>query len=130
MNDLPTVCKSLDVILFADDTNLTAINKDNNSVQGDLQNINNWLIDKKLRLNMGKTVQMNIGNKNSASKTVFRFDYVLIEVENLCKYLGIYIDSKLSFQSHIECIKKRLSKQCGILCKLRHCVPRKQLIDY
>ena len=130
INDLPLVCKCLDVILFADDTNLTAINKDDNSVQGDLQNINNWLIANKLILNMDKTVQMNIRNKNSASKSVFKFDDVFIEVRNLCKYLGIYVDSKLSFQSHIEYIKKRLSKQCGIICKLRHYVPRKQLIDY
>ena len=130
INDLPLVCKCLDVILFADDTNLTAINKDDNSVQGDQQNINNWLIANKLILNMDKTVQMNIRNKNSASKSVFKFDDVFIEVRNLCKYLGIYVDSKLSFQSHIEYIKKRLSKQCGIICKLRHYVPRKQLIDY
>ena len=78
---------------------------------------------------MDKTVQMNIRNKNSASKSVFKFDDVSIEVRNLCKYLGIYVDSKSSFQSHIEHIKKRLSKQCGIICKLRHYVPRKQLID-
>ena len=130
INDLPLVCKSLDVILFADDTNLTAINKDDNSVQEDLQSINNWLIANKLILNMDKTVQMNIRNKNSASKSGFKFDDVSIEVRNLCKYLGIYVDSKLSFQSHIEYIKKRLSKQCGIICKLRHYVPRKQLIDY
>ena len=73
---------------------------------------------------------MNIRNKNSASKSVFKFDDVFIKVCDLCKYLGIYVDSKLSFQSHIEYIKKRLSKQCGIICKLRHYVPRKQLIDY
>ena len=87
------VCKSLDVILFADDTNLTAINKDDNSVQEDLQNINNWLIANKLILNMDKTVQMNINNKNSASKSEFKFEDVLIEVCDLCKYLGIYVDS-------------------------------------
>ena len=69
INDLPLVCKSLDVILFADDTNLTAINKDDNSVQEDLQNINNWLIANNLILNMDKTVQMNIRNKNSTSKS-------------------------------------------------------------
>ena len=92
INDLPLVCKSLDIILFADDTNLTAINKDDTSVQQDLKNINNWLIANKLILNMNKTVQ--------------------------------------SFQSHVEYIKKRLSKQCGIICKLRHYVPRKQLIYY
>ena len=63
INDLPLVCKSLDVILFADDTNLIAINKDDNSVQEDLQNINKWLIANKLILNMDKTVQMNIRNK-------------------------------------------------------------------
>ena len=53
---------------------------------------------------MNKTVQMNIRNKNSASKSVFKFDDVSIEVRNLCKYLGIYVNSKLSFQSHIEYI--------------------------
>ena len=74
---------------------------------------------------------MNIWNKNSASKSAFKFD-VFTEVRNVCKNLGIYVDSKLSFQSHIEYIKKRLSKQCCIIkqCKLRHYVPRKQLIDY
>ena len=50
INDLPNVFKSLDVILFADDKNLTAINKNDNTVQEDLQNINNWLIANKLIL--------------------------------------------------------------------------------
>ena len=71
-------------------------------MQEDLQNINNWLMANKLILNMDKTVQMIIRNKNSASKSVFKFDDVFIEVRNLCKYLGIYVDSKLSLQSHIE----------------------------
>ena len=102
IKDLPLVCKSLDVILFADDANLTAINKDDISVQEDLQYIKNWLIANKLILNMDKTVQMNIRNKNSAPKSVIKFDDVLIEVRNFCKYLGIHVDSKLDFQSHRE----------------------------
>ena len=57
---------------------------------------------------MEKTVQINIGNKNSAFKSVFKFDDAFIEVRNLCKYLGIYVDSNLSFQSHTEYIQKRL----------------------
>ena len=79
INDLSLVCKSLDAILFADDANLTAINKDDNSEQEDLQNINYWLIANKLTLNMDKTVQTNIRNKNSASKSVFKFDGVLLK---------------------------------------------------
>ena len=104
INNLPTVCKSLGVILLADDTNLTAINRDNKSEQEDLQNLNNWLIANKLILNIEKSEEMNIGNKNSAFNSVFKFDDVFIEVRNLCKYLGIYVHSKLSFQSHIEYI--------------------------
>ena len=78
---------------------------------------------------MNKTVQMNIRNKKSASKSVFKFDGVFIKVYTLFTYLRIYVDSKLSSQSYIEYIKKRLSKQCGIICKLRHYVPRNHLID-
>ena len=99
INDLPLVSKSLDVILLAHDTNFTAISKDDNSVQEDLQNINNWLIANKLILNMDKTVEMNIRSKNSASKSVFTFDG-FFEVRNLCKYLGMYVESKLNFHSH------------------------------
>ena len=46
---------------------------------------------------------------------MFKFDDVFIEVRNLCTYLGIYVDNILSFQSHIEIIKKRRSEQCGII---------------
>ena len=48
----------------------------------------------------------------------------------MCKYLGILVDNKLSFQSHIDFVKQRLGKQCGIISKLRHYVPRSQLLAY
>ena len=85
------------VPIYISDLPFISIHQDDNSVQEDLQNINNWLIAKKLKLNMDKTVQMIMWNKNSASKLVFRFDEVFNEVRNLCKYLVIYVDSQLCF---------------------------------
>ena len=48
----------------------------------------------------------------------------------MCKYLGVTTDAKLSFISHIEHVKKKLSKQCGIVSKMRNFDPRAQLISY
>ena len=112
---------------FADDTNLTAINCQINNLQNDLANLNNWLNANKLVLNMSKTVQMNI-NINATSS--FSLNNCVVQVKPVCKYLGIYIDNKLSFQSHIDFVKVRLGKQSGIISKLRHYVPRAQLINY
>ena len=71
---------------------------------------------------------MNV--KPSASKLRFKLNGIPIDVKPMCKYLGICVDSKLSFVSHIEYVKKRLGKQCGIISKLRHYVPRHLLMQY
>ena len=54
INDLPRSCPSTEVLLFADDTNLTAINCQINNLQSDLANLNNWLNANKIVLNMSK----------------------------------------------------------------------------
>ena len=46
------------------------------------------------------------------------------------KYLGIHIDTKLSFQSHIKHVVKRLSKQLSVIARLRHYIPRGTLMKY
>ena len=67
INDLPLVCKKLDVILFADDTNLTAVGMQANEVQQELKNISKWLSSNKLVLNLDKTVQMGVTLAPNAS---------------------------------------------------------------
>ena len=38
------------------------------------------------------------------------------------KYLGVHFDRDLSWKPHIAYIGKKISKACGSLSKLRHCV--------
>ena len=75
---------------------------------------------------------MNIrtNKKTSDSEQRFSLNSAFIENKPVCKYLGVTIDSKLSFLSHIQSVREKLSKQSGLVSKLRHFVPRAQLIDY
>ena len=42
----------------------------------------------------------------------------------------MFLDNKLSFKPHIESVLERLGRQCGIVSKLRHYVPRNVLLRY
>ena len=55
---------------------------------------------------------------------------LIVVMKNECKYFGITVDSKFSYRSHIKLVVARLSRQCGIISKLRHFVPRYQLLEY
>ena len=41
---------------------------------------------------------------------------------NEYKYLGVIIDDKLTWKSHIKLICEKIGKTCGAIAKLRHCV--------
>ena len=116
INDLPIHCKHAQVLLFADDTNLTFLNKSCEEVQREIDNVKHWLDTFKLCLNIDKTIQLNL----KSSENRFDIDNKYISIEPVCKYLGILVDFKFSFVSHLSVLKSRLSKQCGIISKLRH----------
>ena len=46
------------------------------------------------------------------------------------KYLGIYFDKKLNFDMHIRKVVEKLSKQCGIIYKLRETLNSSHLLAY
>ena len=72
-------------------------------------------------------MQLNIGTTKS---NPFELDHKLILLQPVCKNLCLCLDSKLSFQSSIDYMPVKLSKQCGVASKMRHFVRRKQLIEY
>ena len=67
---------------------------------------------------------MLVGKKRT-KMTNFRLyiDQYPIELKNSIKYLGIHLDTELSWKNHIDYLAKKLSKVCGMINKLRHYVP-------
>ena len=56
------------------------------------------------------------------------FDNCIVQSSDCINYLGIKLDQYLNFKSHTENIINKLSKNVGILWKLRKFLPRKTLI--
>ena len=55
--------------------------------------------------------------------------YANLEMKDYLKYLGLMIDSNLSWKCHIESIGHKISKSIGIIAKIRHYVPRRVLLS-
>ena len=55
---------------------------------------------------------------------------VTLEMKDFVKYLGIMIDSELSWKHHIDFICHKISRSVGIIAKMRHYIPRHLLLIY
>ena len=60
----------------------------------------------------------------------FELDEQIIAACVSYKYLGIYFDRKLNFDIHIGRVVEKLSKQCGIVYKLRETLNTSHLLAY
>jgi hypothetical protein len=124
VNYLPKIIKNCSVHMFADDTLISvascsfedAIIKLNN----DLEILYNWINFSKLALNINKTKFMIITHKKKID-----YDNVIIKIgENIVervheiKYLGIIIDDKLTFNSHMKYIQRKLYYKLAMMRRI------------
>ena len=128
MNDLPNVSKVLCFYLFADGTSIYFDSTDlitlQKVVNRELRGVRKWLEANRLALNISKT---NYVIFHSHSKKVSEFIRIklgrkTINRVNYIKYLGVLVDSTLSWKPHVTELAKKLSRNCAIFFKLRHYV--------
>ncbi len=126
INDLPNATNFY-IKLFADDTFLCSQNDDLKTLESDvnfeIEKVYSWLKMNKLTLNISKSKFMLISNKKRLSNN---FSVSLngqdIEQCDSYKYLGVIFDKNLNWKEHINYVCQKVSKACGALAKLRHCV--------
>ena len=134
MNDIHKCSKILSFILFADDTNAfysdTNVKALNQTLNNELIKVSKWLQVNKLTLNIKKKTQVilfNAKNKKVKEPLKLKINGENIKQVNSTKFLGIIIDSKLTWKQHIAHIQHKISKTTGIICKTRHYVSLKVL---
>ena len=134
INDLPNVSKKLTFYLFADDTNIYFDSPDlfnlQKTVNKELRKIKRWLESNRLALNIDKT---NFLLFHSSSKKITKFITIKIgrkkiKQENHVRFLGVLLDSILSWKTHIAELSKKLSRVIGLFYKIRHYAPLETLM--
>ena len=111
-------------MLFADDTTLINSNKDPHilvkTFNEELKLIVHWLNANCLSLNIDKTNFMVFRpkHKNDVIPDILINDSKINEVYK-AKFLGVIIDSKLSWNEHVKFVIKKVSKCSGIIIKAR-----------
>ena len=125
VNDIFKSSEKLSFILFADDTNIFYQHKDmkvmTETLNYELKKVNLWLQANKLSLNIRKTsiIIFKTRRKRTGNIIVKINDTEIKHVEST-KFLGIYIDSNLTWKVHINHIVNKVAKTTGILYKARH----------
>ena len=120
INDLPNISSKLKIFLFADDTNIYLDSHDPNTLEKEmnreLRKLYDWLGINRLSLNVTKTnfVLFHSINKPKSSITI-KINKKSIEEVKYVKYLGVLIDSHLTFKYHINELTKKVARSTGIL---------------
>ena len=130
INDLPNASNFF-VKLFADDTFLSLSSQNFNQlkkkVNNEIKKIFTWLTANKLSLNIKKSKFMIISKRKGIDFNSFKLKINGVKLDRCSsyKYLGLFIDDGLTWKSHVKHICQKLSRTCGIISKIRHCVDMK-----
>ena len=125
INDLPFYAKNLcDIVLFADDTSLifkVDRNKTNyDEVNSALSHILYWFDKNNLMLNAKKTkcIEFALPNVNKRDLSL-EIKGETLNVSESAIFLGLTIDSKLQWNTHLEALADKLSSAAFAIKKVR-----------
>jgi len=132
INDINNSIRFSSIHLFADDTNLLHINKSYTSlcknINSDLKGIVHWLNANLICLNAKKTELIFFSssrkkhNLKNNSKIQIKINNKRLYPTKVIKYLGVLIDCNLSWNIHIDELRKKLTRANGALSIIRHYV--------
>ena len=136
INDLPdgitSICK-----IFADDTSLFSkvldINESANKLNTDLEKITKWAHQWKMQFNADPNKEANEVIFSRRSKIDLSYPSVKFNNNDIVtcsdqKHLGIVLDSKLNFASHVNQKIKKCNKLIGLIRRLSVHLPRNALL--
>lgn len=129
INDLPLLSSDMTCLSYADDTAIIFKSKDlytlQTTVNMRLALINDWFNANYLTLNASKTYTQLYTTRFSSFKLDIHLSDKPIEEKENVKYLGIFIDKSLKFNKHIHYISTIVSRNIGIISRVRHCLDTK-----
>ena len=139
VNDLASASRSLDPIMFADDTNLFFHHKDIEHpctvVNNELVSIKDWFMANKLSLNV-ETTKYSFFHKSSKKDDIplhlpkLTINNYEIQRKESIIFLWVLLDQHLTWKKHIKLIENKIKNigNIGILYKTRPYLDKKALL--
>ena len=134
VNDLPEVPDNLKTVMYADDGNFFVSGKDINCLfnlaNTDLTLIGDWLQANRLSLNVSKSNFMLFSHQNKTHTNLsLKIQNQILERTASTKFLGYVLDENLRWSNHISYVSKKVSKNIGVLYKLRKVTDHTTLLE-
>ena len=139
VNDIHMVSRSLNFILYADDTTLTSpicsftqggnssISKVSNLINSELTKISDWFAVNKLSLNAEKTKFMIFHNHQKIITQnkipCLKINNTNIERVTEFNFLGLTINEHLTWKSHAAKVANKISRTLGVMNRLKRYLP-------
>jgi len=125
INDLPDFLKRCIAFLYADDIALCYSAKSNEEVyqaiQEDTDQIIKWCSENQMRLNASKTKFMMFHpRRNPSTESESETSHIIIDdqkIENVSsfKYLGVWLDPKLTWNEHFDVVNRKVSVRSNLI---------------
>ena len=137
INDFKLASNTFHPIVYADDTTLSATlntfsnsaltlctHEIENNINNELTNVSDWLKLNRLSLNTDKTKAMIFHMpQRHINPPSININGNEIEFVNNFNFLGITIDSNITWKEHIRKVSQKISKVTAVMNKLKHFLP-------
>ena len=133
INDMPQCSTNeCNIQMYADDSILFSskptLHELSSVLNASLGNLSKWLSSNYLTLNLNKSTYTIITLRRVTSDFNPNVNDVGLSYSETFKFLGVTIDSRLTFKTHINNMIKKISKNRGIFMKLRF-LPKNVLVS-
>jgi hypothetical protein len=129
INDIINVSSLVNMILFADDTNIfisgNHIDDIVDTMNNELNKLSKWFKLNKLSLNVKKNNFIIFRSKNKKLKQIpeIKIDNTKIDQVSCTKFLGVIINETLTWCDHIKLIRQKVCKSIGIIRHIKKNMP-------
>jgi Reverse transcriptase (RNA-dependent DNA polymerase) len=121
INDIPSCFRTMKSLLYADDLKVffpVCKAEDITNAQSELDSLSRWCSVNRLSLNLGKCKALRFSRSFAPEQPNYMLSGHLLEnVDKICD-LGVILDTKLNFISHIDCIINKASRMLGYIKRI------------
>ena len=133
VNDIPEISRLAKFVMYADDANIIIYGSNMNEIQSKIEQVISklqvWVGQNGLKMNLKKTKYMLFANKNIKTNNIEIFiENTKIERVAHERFLGVIIDDKLNWAIHRRTLASKISRNAGILYRLKGTVPHKVIL--